>query len=180
MLTTPEEGHTRAVDYRELEQLSRQGWVLVAVLEHQGVEQVDEVVPFEAIQVENLKINRPYNNEARPVTWKKPVMVQAQRYLMRKSKDATIADLAEALDKQRESAHTYGALKASAENRLAEAQKALEAKQAEIDRVRTEADKAKEDLHLAMARSRTLESDIAKVRKAVGALKMKEILGSAE
>jgi hypothetical protein len=170
------EAELQVVDALTMTDLSRHGWSLIALLE------VDDTKDIETF-VEDIELQKKFAENDRyqgfkPITYKKKVQFKESRFLMRRLKESALGPLTEELDKsraelsmaQRESER----LKDTVERLLKTSVEADVKLKKEQDAYRSMADMAS----TAQKRERKLEGDIAKLRRSLGDLRMKEILES--
>jgi hypothetical protein len=180
-ISNPEESETRVIEAHELKELSKRGWTLVAVIPHQIVQIEDEPVPFESLQVEHQKRQGNYNGGFHPgqggvLYQKRAVVLQVSRYLVRRPKDATFEELADEAEKAR-SAAAHAEWEREAQSKvLKEATEKLLAGSKTIEKLEANERTQRSRLNTAETRNQKLEQDIAKIRTAVGELRMREIL----
>lgn len=169
------EGPTRVVDAGTLHELTREGWLLLAVLEHEELVPVDEPIPVPEAQFERTKNGGSYSGTS-PVTWRKQVLVRSQRFLVRQPVDAALADA----QKRLADANDLLSLIQATKHGLANEKHVLTEKLADYDQRLTKSNQDYNRVHgmyqNAADRSRALEGDIGKIRTAIGDLRMREIL----
>jgi hypothetical protein len=163
-----EVGAMKVVDGAEVEFLTRQGWYLQEILQETHVESFSEQVPFVthgSTYVQNASATKGF-------------LVTKNKFVMVQGKSGTIQELERQLAEAQR-----GQYNAQAECRKAEetAKGALEAlkREQEISTGRFEQVNASYAVRRELEETkRKMENDIAKIRAAIGDIRMKEILAS--
>jgi hypothetical protein len=184
-LAAPQDGHVRQVDYVELGQLTQTGWILIGVVDHPEVIDVEEPIPFPEVQAEHIKKADSFRYNAsggdpRVATWKKKVLVTTKRYLVRQSSDATHDELVRKLHDAEAEARQEHSI---ANNMTHEYQRSQEEKTklvAEHLALAKKYDERGTALFTCQDTKQRLEADMAKIRVAIGESRMKKILAGKD
>ena len=176
-------GEYTVVDEAHVSDLSKRGWFLVHILEETGQRPFDYNQPWECENGHSNYGNDPkcrafYGDGAQCTSGRPPApVVTLHRYVMRQGVNEVVIAANEETAKAK-------AQTAEAWTQLRTVREALE--KAEKDRNKFQENlatqvgyttSAVEDKRRLEAEKRTLEGDLAKVRKAIGDMKWKEIVG---
>ena len=172
------------VDGKDLKQLTERGWILIAVLQEDVVEPVRQPVPLELQKDLNLRLNAPQHHQTMDRnwsslfhTWDMPVVRVACRYLVGLREGSVLEHLNDkinALEKQINDFLREGMEKTRAVTKLEEE---LNATKGKLELASKTSSTNFQRVAAAESIQRKLEEDIAKLRSAIGEIRMKEILG---
>lgn len=156
-----------AFDY-EVEQLTRQGWRLREVLQETAVESFNE----------SVQMLVPGNTYPQSFSQTKGFPVTKNRYLMVQDGNKALAEMQAKLDEQQTIVSNAQNMQAEAEKKAAALVKEIEALNYSNGNLIRNAGDTNGQLSKSKELNRKLEGDIAKIRNAIGELKMKEILAT--
>lgn len=167
----PKHDVVKVVDEMQVEPLTRAGWRLEEVLKEQHIETFEESTPIASGSTSGGTYVSNY-------TGKKGFVVSKVRYLMKQDGNKALAEMDAKLKEAEQ-------ISWNAQHGRQDAEKKAEALDIEAKQLRNTQENlmgritAQQDqLNKAQGANRKLESDIAKIRSAVGELKMKEILAT--
>lgn len=178
------------VDACDLTQKTQNGWVLREILEHEEVVTVYEQMTPESLRSEAENSSRPsyYNGVndyvdprfnpggRRSGFLNRQVVVRRKQFLVARDENSAIKKVYE----QVEAANARHAVLLKSEyelqQKLKETEKKFAAQETECSTLKRQMTQVAEDRRRIIKANQKMEDDIAKIRQAIGDLKMKEIL----
>lgn len=156
----------KVVNEHEVESLTRSGWRIREILPWQHVEPFSETAS-------------PLVNGFPQTTYAtKGFLVSTNKFVMEHNADSALAEMSEKLAKLEAEHAALQSAYANAGKDLFAAQETVRGLNNRIGYLTNDLDGARVDFQKERERNRKMENDIAKIRQAVGELKMKEILAS--
>jgi hypothetical protein len=162
----PLDGLTRVVCENQVDLLSQEGWAVVAFYQETMHLPCNEQKPPDE------------QNRYSPIQYTVYKPSTLTKFVMQLDEDSALAKAAVDVRANKQAAVTAVSEMTKAMKGLEEAKKLDMIMKDELERMQRARDSARTDLDASRASTRKLEGDIAKIRKAVGELKMKEILGA--
>lgn len=153
--------------------MALEGWALVAVLYS------DTVVP--RTDMESTPITDPgcsYSNRADVKSKTVHHVIRQARFLVRLDQNSALAQKSEELEQAKHSAAAAKIRVRQGEEKCAALEKEKVKAETELERARKDFQFTVSDLETQRTAKRKLEIDIGKIREAIGAKQMKEILGT--
>jgi hypothetical protein len=157
----------KVVNAHEVEALTKEGWRLDDVLQESVVEPFGESVPF-------LATGQTYTVNG---SGTRGFLVTKNLFLMKKDGSTVMAEVYELLKQADQAGHDLANKLIAAEKKAADAESNVVALKKNNDLYTAHGQSLSNQLAEAKKQNQKMENDIAKVRQAVGELKMKEILG---
>jgi hypothetical protein len=158
---------SKVVNAHEVEGLTMNGWRLDDVLQESSVECFNESTP---LVVPGQSYPTTYNGT-------KGFVVTKNLFVMKKDGSAIVAEAEEALAQTEKARKNFADRTIEAEKKTVEAQKEVATLKSELATSAAFARQLSTQLVTERDLKQKMENDIAKIRQAVGELKMKEILG---
>lgn len=160
---TPLTGCVVVVEESKVELLTREGWKVIAFY------QETQMMPCQ-------EQNPPANDRTYPISYTTYKPSTFTKFVMHLDEESTLAQAAASVRSHQQAAVISKNELGQAKKELEEATKRDAMTKNELERVQRTRDTYQDDLIAVRASNRKLEGDIAKIRKAVGELKLKEIL----
>jgi septal ring factor EnvC (AmiA/AmiB activator) len=156
----------KVVNAPEVEALTKEGWQLDDVLQESVVEPFNESVPF-------LPTGQTYTVNG---SGTRGFLVTKNLFLLKKDGSTVMAEVYELLKQADQAKHDLANRLVEAEKKTAEAVKEVANVKRQVANSVAHGSSLAEQLTTAKKTNQKMENDIAKIRQAVGELKMKEIL----
>lgn len=173
------DGVFKVVDGFELEQHTMSGWVLVETLRETMVDTGMDEVLHPQFMKHNFD-NNSYYCGTEKVYLDRSHVVGRTRFLLRKDPDSVVAESVASVVEMEHRVAEAERKQLSAQERVGVVEGQLEGAGRQAARLNDRIERLSEDCKLASEQRLKMEADLAKVRQAIGEIKMSEILGADE
>jgi hypothetical protein len=169
LLDSPEEGACRVVtgDW-DMQNLTADGWILIGIIQ-------ETVVEMQQKEYRDPPSEQCYGGASHML--QTPVTVTQTSFLLRATKDQTIKDLVDARDNLHSELHESKGAHNAATQLAKDNGKALEAAQKDIEALKGKLDSSISESESMRAEATTHRRQMQKLREALGAIRMNEIIG---
>jgi hypothetical protein len=164
-------GLVKTIHASKLEECSREGWVVVDTYDEQNTELVSGTEPREIPHGPN-----DYSHEATVFT-SRHYVVTAHYFVVRRDPESHLAELHEEIADLKTLFDEKNVALNQAQAALTKATQDLELAQIDVTSLRSDAGRVSNDRQAERIKMRKMEDDLGKLRKALGELRVREILG---